>query len=379
MNSDLSKGLEQDAQRITERKPENMSKTTQHNIMLEYAEKLKGFMNDTGTSQSRVAKRLGVSSSVVSQFLKGKYPGDIPTLVNKIVELINSSASRDRNKGAGYVETTVARQIAALIANADAYSTDTEGCIGVVIGDSGHGKSVCLRQYAAANESAYYIQLSATLSTRDIFIDIGRAVGATESGMKAIMAKRIIDRLRDRHAIIILDECSHLNPSELNQLRQTIVDHSGCPLILAGNNDLLKTIESGRSRRGYESLDQFQSRMIKTLNLDDLADGTGGGGLYSEDDVKRLYEYGGIKLTKDAGDTLRRICRISQTGRLRTCARIIAALHTAAAVKSSGKIDGDLILAAITELGLPVGRKISQIKSKQLNDNQAASPLAATA
>jgi hypothetical protein len=75
-----------------------------------------------------------------------------------------------------------------------------------------------------------------------------------------------------------------------------------------------------------------------------------GVGLYTAEDIRRLYEYDGIGLTGDAVSLLRCICRTAKSGRLRTCSVIITALHTSEAAE----IDARLIIAAIEQLQLPV-------------------------
>jgi len=136
---------------------------------------------------------------------------------------------------------------------------------------------------------------------------------------------------------------------QLNQLRQIVSVKGRCPLILAGNRQLLSTVMQQHTRREHESLDQFTSRLIGVLNLDEVA-ADKGGGLYTVDDIRKLYEYGGIRLTGDAVSTLRSICRTAKSGRLRTCSVIIAALHTSQAAY----IDATFVLAAIEQLQLPV-------------------------
>ena len=125
-------------------------------------------------------------------------------------------------------------------------------------------------------------------------------------------------------------------------------------MVIAGNRHLLGTINQSSARRGYESLDQFRSRLMMILNLDDLA-ASDDGGLYTVEDVRRLYEYGGISLKKSAIKTLRKICKVPQSGRVRTCSHIFTALHQSKLVVDElGYIDTELILAAINQLGLPV-------------------------
>lgn len=348
MHSDeIKKGLERDAQIIQQRVPENVTAAEAHEI----AEVLAGFMGQHKLSRSKVAKALGVSSSTIGKFLAGTYEGDLQTLANKIVNYINAVTRRD-GKRRPFVHTAVARRIGALITQADAFSAE-EGKIALIIGDSGHGKSVCLRQYSEANKNTIYIQLDQAMSSSRVFAEIAQAVGADPSGWLSRIAHSLVQHLQGRHVIVILDEASCLTVQQLDQLRQIIAVKSRCPLILSGNNDLLKTVMQATVKQGYAALDQFRSRLFAVLNLDELA-ADGDDGLYSAEDVRQLYEYGGIRLLDSAVSTLKRICMTPGTGRLRTCSHIIAALHSSKVVADKRYIDGALIVAAIEQLDLPV-------------------------
>jgi len=159
--------------------------------------------------------------------------------------------------------------------------------------------------------------------------------------------------VKDRHLLIMIDEASGMDARLLNRLRQVLVVKGGCPLILAGNGDLLHTIRSRTGVAGAESLDQFNSRLMSVLNLDELA-ADPDDPLYTAEDVRRLYEYGGIKLTRDAVDALRRLLAMPRSGRLRTAGVIVAALHMAAVIAERGVIDAEAILSAAVELALPI-------------------------
>ncbi len=346
-NDEIKKALEQDAQIIQQRVPENVTAAEAREI----AEVLAGFMGQHKLSRSKVAKALGVSSSTIGKFLAGIYKGDLQTLANKIVNYINAVTRRDE-KRRPFVRTAVARRIGALITQADAFSAE-EGKIALIIGDSGHGKSVCLKQYAEANKNTIYIQLDQAMRSTLIFMEIARALGIETFSWLSRISHAVIRKLKERHVIVIIDEASSLSVMQLDLLRQIIVVKSHCPLILAGNSDLLKTVMQGTAKRGYAALDQFRSRLFAVLNLDELA-ADGDDGLYSAEDVRQLYEYGGIRLLDSAVSTLKRICMTPGTGRLRTCSHIIAALHSSKVVADKRYIDGALIMAAIEQLDLPV-------------------------
>jgi len=347
----IQKGLEQDAELIEERMPKEMSKINAK----QKAESLQRFMEKHGYSQGKIAKRIGVSTTVISQFLNNKYPGDVETLVNKIVDLINTVDRRQRRlRHKPFVETRIARKIGTLIKQTRAFTTEEEGAIAIIIGDSGHGKSICLRQYAEVTKNTLYILLDDAMNSTRLFSEIARKLGIDASGSMDNITRRIIGALQNREIVIMIDEASGLKVKQLSQLRTVLVDQCRCPIILAGNSDLLKTVMQSKTRRGFESLDQFRSRLTQILNLDELANRKDSG-LYTAEDVRKLYEYGGLRLTSDAVGVLRNIGKTPQSGRLRTCNRIITTLHVAHMQGKIGKlIDAALILEVIEELGLPV-------------------------
>lgn len=268
--------------------------------------------------------------------------------------MMESYARRERRpQSQKFVKTKVAKEIFTVIAETEAFSDEQEGKIGIIIGDGGHGKSCCLRQYAETNKNTIYVELDDAMTSTLMFAEIASKLGLDASGTRSAITRRLIENLQNRHMVIMLDEASLLSVRELNLLRQVIVIKARCPLILAGNRDLVKTVLQPTTRRGCESLDQFTSRLMCILDLDDIA-GDKGGGLYTADDIRQLYEYGGIKLTNDALATLRKIAKSPRSGRLRTCSHIIAACHLSTTVKKRGWIDSNTIISAIQQLRLPV-------------------------
>lgn len=345
----LEKGLEQDARRIAERLPEKLTIPEIEKLI----DSVRRFKESNGFTYVQIARWIGYSKSVVSEFLAGRYGGDIEKLASKLVFVMNSVQRKKRRvKNDGFIETTVAKRIGTLITQTEAFS-DTEGRIGVVIGDGGHGKSHCLRQYGKADKNSIYIEYDDCMTLNLLFGEIAKNLKRSSEGSLAAITARVTATMRDRHIIVMIDEASSMNVKTLNRLRQVIVVKARCPLILAGNSDLLKTLYDKSSAKGYESLDQFNSRLMSIVNLDELASRPGDG-LYTLEDIRRLYAYGGIKLTSDAVDTLRRICCVPKSGRLRTCGHIVTALHMSPVIIQRGVIDSVAILSAIEELGLPV-------------------------
>jgi len=348
----LQQGMEQEARRIEVRIP-NMN-STEMNV---FRGNVKDFLTKYDISQSQLAKKNGVSDTQISNFLAGKYSGDVKGLCAKLTDFINRYERRNRRvKESGYIETTVARAILTVIRNTESFSKPQEGRISLIVGDAGHGKSECLQQYAEQSKNSVYAKLNDTMSSAALFARIAEAMAIDKHGSLKTIATNIDAYLRTREMTVLIDEASSLSAVCLNQLRQ-IISENGSPLILAGNNHILETIRQPATRRGYESMDQFRSRLLKILDLDKLAAAGGkDGGLYTADDIRKLYEYGGLKLTGDGAGLLKRIAKTPQTGRLRTCSIIISAIHNSVEVKTGkiNTIDSAIILSAIELLGLPV-------------------------
>lgn len=80
---------------------------------------LSGYLAEKGLSQAQVEKESGVSTSVLSQFLKGKYPGDNEEASRKLLIWL---ASRERRTslmlplaGHNYIRTPSSERVLAVL------------------------------------------------------------------------------------------------------------------------------------------------------------------------------------------------------------------------------------------------------------------------
>lgn len=350
------RAMEQDARHVEVRMPEDIDKQKAQ----EFAEQVREFILLSGIKQTHLAKRIGVSGGQLSQFLKGGYKGNIPNLMRKLANFMDTYQKRTRRaRGKRYVETSVAKAVFMVVKQTEAFSDEVEGKIGLIIGDSGHGKSVCLRQYVKANINSVYVELDDTMTSTAIFSKIATSLRLSGFGPLKILTHRLAENLEKREMTIILDEASALDVRRLNQLRQIITVRCKCPLVISGNAHLLKTINDDATKRGYESLDQFRSRLLAVLNLDEMAQPQARSrALYTADDIRKLYEYGGISISRDGIIALQKICRTPLTGRLRTCSIVISAIHLSPKFSAGSCIEAKHITGAIEQLGLPLKNRL---------------------
>lgn len=371
-NRMLQQWMEQEARKIMVRMPKNMNDPDEMRLFIE---SVQAFVAKTGISQTTLAQEIGVSATALSQFLGGKYPGKAESIAKGLAEFINRSFRRQRrSKEPDYIETTVAKRILAAIKVTEQFTTRREGRICLIVGDAGHGKTKCLEQYAAVNPLAYYVKLADKMSAAAMMSRIAEALKLESDGGLKRLVDDLTRELQKREITLILDEAAGLDVGRLNLLRQVITEN-GCTLVLAGNTHLLKTINESSVKRGNECLDQFRSRMLTSLNLDEMArQSDGEGGLYSVDDIRRLYAEGGIRLSGDAERLLMSIAACPQTGRLRTCSVIIASINTSRQAKAGriAEITPELILDTIEQLGLPVGPYLPMAIERAQQATQAA-------
>jgi DNA transposition AAA+ family ATPase len=357
----VCRALEQDAQFREVRMPEIIDEKTTRC----FAQQVRNFLLVNNLPQSFLVKKIKASSTAISEFLDCKYKGNVALLMRKLASFMDTFNRRKRRvKGPAYIETSVAKVIFAVIKHTESFSDERGGRIGMIIGDSGHGKSACLQEYAHGNPNSVYVEIDDTMTSTAIFSKIAktlkqaRDINVDYTGVLRKITEHLVDALEQKEMTVIIDEASALDVHKLNQLRQIISVRCKCPLIIAGNSHLLKTINDDAGKRGYESLDQFRSRLLSIVNLDALASTGRGNSLHTIEDIRKLYEYGGISLTSDAVKTLRRICCTPQTGRLWTCKTIIEALHLTRELRNGGEINTDYIVSIVKKLNLSISERL---------------------
>jgi DNA transposition AAA+ family ATPase len=347
-NNWLYRSMEQDAQRVEVWMP----KTDNEKELAEFIAKIESFITRTGLSKNAVARLIDIGETRFNQFMNNKYPGPIDIIVEKLTNLVNTYERRShRVKEPEYVHTNTARKIFSAIRRTESYCQLRDGRIIVIIGDAGSGKTKCLQEYNRRNPNSVYVELKDSMGTQGLFSAVAKAIDVDSGGGVNGLAQRISDNLCSRDLTVILDEASILDAHRLNMLRQTI-SQSGCTLVLAGNEHLLSTLRQTSTRRGYESLDQFKSRVLCVMNLNMMA-GTGqnGGGTTTED-INAMFDYG-IRLTSTAVRDLKTIIKSPKTGKMRFCSTIINTIYNSVEAKTGQlkEIDSDLIRMTIADLG----------------------------
>lgn len=265
---------------------------------------------------ARVGREIHYSASVVSEWVKGAYKGDVQTVTHAVNDWMErdrrrSQASRPRD----YVQTWVCETIRSI-----AYQADKRCLMAAIVAPAGAGKTNVLKTLAEEMRGLYvYCDLDA--KGREFLLSVSRELGLrSRQWSKASIKSQVIDALRGTRRILFLDEAHQLGPT-ISSVR-AIYDQAEVPIVMAGTSDILQLVNDRTDGRG-----QFSSRCIQYNVLDVVrnaeAPGGGRGGaaggrdLYTIEEIKAFFAMKRIRLTTDAMRLMWQLACLPNHGTLR--------------------------------------------------------------
>lgn len=228
-------------------------------------ERLTEYLETTGVTQKGFAKKAGISNSSVNQFLHDQYDAN----TENIASLIETALNRESEKKSItrlkpiFVETSVWKHFHEI-----ARICHLDGVFGVVVGDSGIGKTTSSKEYCRIYKDAILIETDGGYSPRVVAQKIYNILCTGDCKTIDGMCDQIIEKLIDSGRIIIIDEAENLKTNSLQLLRR-ICDKSGAAMLMVGMPLLLGNL---RGRQGQ--FPQLYGRAIikvklSNINLDD--------------------------------------------------------------------------------------------------------------
>ncbi len=230
-------------------------------------------LEQSGLSTARAADQIGRHASSITRWLNGTYTGDNDAVAADVERWLDTRADAAKRSldGAGldrHAETSASRQITSALAYAHA-----AGDIVAIIGKPGRGKTWASERYCAGRTNAFYLSVSsAVFSLPGLLSLVGEAIGAGRHHRSALDAERtIIDRLRDRQALIVVDEAHHLRDKLLDELR-IIRDRAGCGLALVADETIRMALARCQQVDGRIGL-RIDLATQPTSDVEDIAAG----------------------------------------------------------------------------------------------------------
>ena len=273
-------------------------------------------------SQSRAAQALGYSSGVVSAYKSRTYAGNVKAFEAAAAAWLKREARRIAKIDVPVAETTALDSVRKAAAMAQ-----DEADIAVIVGDSGTGKTTALRAYAAESHSAILIEVDSSFTKNVLMEEVARAVGVETKGSLTAIIGRIVEALRGRDTVLMIDEADYLSDGSLELLRRVINDKAQTGVVLTGLPRLKYKLENLRNDH-----QQLTSRVGVLLEVKRLS---------KADAVKVI---GGVwqSLTKETTDAFFKLAN----GSVRTLVKLMGRVHQVMGINRIETPDAEVVTAA---------------------------------
>ena len=221
---------------------------------------LRALLETRGWSLGEAARRIGVSDSTVSLWLREEYRGDNARIGRLVRRWLDTERDVSALRTAGldrHADLAVTERIERALRHAQANAD----CV-VIYGAAGAGKTWALRRYCGDAAGAWYTAMSPAVTTpAAVLTRIARALD-TGAGLTtaARLEQAVVDRLAVGSTLLVVDEAHHLSQALLDVVR-CVHDVAGCGLAFGGNEPLWARLSGG------ERAAQLVSRVGLTYRL----------------------------------------------------------------------------------------------------------------
>jgi DNA transposition AAA+ family ATPase len=214
----------------------------------------------SGKTYAAIAKECDMSTSALSQFIKGVYTGDNDKLANKLIIWLDNQKAQKVVVVPDFVETETVRKIWSALNYAQ-----VAGCFAVVYGNSGVGKTGALTKYAERPNCWLVTVRPSSSSLSEFLFDIAACLELSHLVKRAgTLSRAIIEKLRKTNGLLIIDESDHLPYEALEEIR-LIQEMSGVGVVLCGNHQIYAKLSGGGSRK--TDFARLFSRVAKKVSI----------------------------------------------------------------------------------------------------------------
>jgi DNA transposition AAA+ family ATPase len=334
--------------------------------------KIRAYIEQERIPLSKLALRLGLTESVISQVLSQTYKASPAKHIRALAAVIDEKESeKEAVKPRGYVATSVARRIYSSAKYVKQYNG-----IALAYGPAGIGKTITLKALAADIPASIYVCMRTGCETPlSVAEAVGNAARVTPHRRNVRgWLEALEGTLAGSNRLILIDEIHKLIGQRSDQslhLLRDLHDSTDCPMVWVGTSDIVLHIQSGQSKGRGGPLDQLSSRIGPWT---DLAEGTaargGGKPLFTTEDIRKVFHSEELRISTDGIEYLKKLANVPGAGGLRACVKLIEL----AAYLAKGQI----ITAALLDEAQPLrsGSQTAALRRAQmkLQEEAAAVP-----
>lgn len=282
-----------------------------------------------GIFNEQIAREIDYSPSIIGQWRKGAYPGDVEKVTRRLNDWMETDARRRRaTVPVHYIETGAAEAMRGVI---------VAGCslnsMVAIVAPSGSGKTLVLKAMAEKMIGVYHYCQE---DTKKAFLqELATAAGINGKYHSAASSKRwLVNKLKGTRRPLFLDEAHRLRTDVIGVVR-SLHDQAGVPIIMAGASEILHLIDDTAHGGG-----QFHSRTLQLNLLSNYLDHAGPDNpegspqaaraaarpLFTIEEVRQLFNGMAIRFDGDALELLAAVACVPGRGCLRTVQRVVELL-----------------------------------------------------
>jgi hypothetical protein len=312
------------------------------------------FCRSNKIARKDVAKSIGYSPGVISEFLAGRYAGNKAQVAIDVESwLVEEEQRRSRPQTTQFVWTNVAMDIKSTAT----YCLDKRS-IGLVYGPdtSGIGKTTALKaihQEIGPRRSSLITIDKVDANPTGLLKKICRGLGKDDGGTNARRFARAVEYLKGRSHLMMVDQIHNLRGSKEDKpfyILADLFDATNSAQLWCGTADLVGYLARQQTRNADESLAQIRRRIFPRIDLmERLRDGGGGGDdlLVNVEQVREMFARNKLKLTGEAARFLCEICNQPDSGAIGLCVQVVDYATWMAEQSRATSIDLTLLRSAL--------------------------------
>ena len=304
-------------------------------------------------ARAAVAKAVGYSPGVISEFLKGQYKGSVGQVAIDLENWLTEEEGRQAQPQlTQFVWTNLAMEIKAV----SSYCLDKRK-ISLIYGPdtSGIGKTTALQaihQSLGPRRSTLVTIDKVDANPSGLLRKICQAMRLQDSGTNKRRFDRIVSQLEGRSHLMMIDQIHSLRGSTDDKpfyVLADLYDATKSAQLWCGTADLVAYLQRRRVRNHDESLSQISSRIFPCVDLMESIRGTDGGGdqLVTVDQVVEMFAKNKLRLGRPAAKWLCDICNQPDSGAVRLCVSVFEYAVMMAEMRNATVIDIPLLQAAM--------------------------------
>lgn len=294
---------------------------------------------ELGLTNASLAKEIGQSPSVVSQFLSGSYAGDNDALARKLNAAVERLARVEEARlPADWFNFDQAGRMLKVINAAVA-----ERQLGVITAPSGGCKTTVLDAAKRLHPGSVLVRVSAgSKSAGGMLRAIARSLGTRYTGNAGAVLDAIVAELNGTSRPILIDEAQQLTAAALEAVRD-VHDIAKVPVVFAGTDELTLMIDD-RARWLGQLRSRISHRYHASIGVAASSPTTGGqsasapsGGaagrvkakpMFTAEELASWFKQQGVRLTGCGVAFLFQIANIPEMGCLRFCQQVVRRART---------------------------------------------------